>query len=204
MIGYLQGQVLSKNANQIILLVGGVGYEIAVPISVLDSLSLQGQSALFIHHAQREDGQYLYGFQTLEQRTWFRELIKVSGIGPKLALLVLSGYDPSRLSTIVREQRTAELCQLPGIGKKTAERLVIELADRVGKWLPTMPLLEGQALQSALGNQARFEAEEALVALGYKPAEAAQLLAKVSEQHPDATTDTLLRQALSLKFKGLS
>lgn len=195
MIAYLNGQVLVKNGNQIILLVGGVGYEIAVPIPVLDSLNLNQQSALYIHHAQREDGQYLYGFQTLEQRMWFRELIKVSGIGPKLALLVLSGYQPEQLASIIREQRTAELCQLPGIGKKTAERLVIELADRVGKHITATP-------QSALFH-ARYEAEEALIALGYKAAEAASLLSKVSEQLPNADTDTLLRKALSLKFKDL-
>ena len=93
MIGWLQGVVLYKQGNQVVLNVGGVGYELAVPLSVLERVHEGQEAALFVHHAVRDDGHYLYGFHTLEQRSWFRELIRVSGIGPKIALLILSGFD---------------------------------------------------------------------------------------------------------------
>ena len=190
MIAYLRGTVLVKQAGQIILETGGVGYELAVPLSVLERVH-EGQEA-----ALRDDGHYLYGFHTLEQRSWFRELIRVSGIGPKIALLILSGFDVEMLAQTVRAQDSAALVKLPGVGKKTAERLLVELNDRVGR-LPTAGGAgQGSILRPA---SARLDAEEALVALGYKPAEAAQLIERVGDD--DADTDTLIRRALQLKFK---
>ena len=201
MIAYLRGTVLVKQAGQIILETGGVGYELAVPLSVLERVHEGQEAALFVHHAVRDDGHYLYGFHTLEQRSWFRELIRVSGIGPKIALLILSGFDVEMLAQTVRAQDSAALVKLPGVGKKTAERLLVELNDRVGR-LPTAGgATAGGAGQGSILRpaSARLDAEEALVALGYKPAEAAQLIERVGDD--DADTDTLIRRALQLKFK---
>lgn len=195
MIGWLQGVVLYKQGNQVVLNVGGVGYELAVPLSVLERVHEGQEAALFVHHAVRDDGHYLYGFHTLEQRSWFRELIRVSGIGPKIALLILSGFDVDMLAQTVRAQDSAALVKLPGVGKKTAERLLIELNDRVAR-LPVGVASSQGIIRPA---SAKLDAEEALVALGYKPGEAAQLIERVGDD--DADTDTLIRRALQLKFK---
>ena len=126
MIAYLRGTVLLKQAGQIILETGGVGYEVSVPLAVLERVHEGQEAALFVHHAVRDDGHYLYGFHTLEQRSWFRELIRVSGIGPKIALLILSGFDVEMLAQTVRAQDSAALVKLPGVGRKTAARVVGE------------------------------------------------------------------------------
>ena len=197
MIASLRVPVLLKQAGQIIIETGGVGYEVSVPLAVLERVHEGQEAALFVHHAVRDDGHYLYGFHTLEQRSWFRELIRVSGIGPKIALLILSGFDVEMLAQTVRAQDSAALVKLPGVGKKTAERLLVELNDRVGR-LPTA----GGAGQGIIRPaSAKLDAEEALVALGYKPGEAAQLIERVGGDD-DADTDTLIRRALQLKFTG--
>ena len=198
MIAYLRGTVLVKQAGQLILETGGVGYELAVPLAVLERVHEGQEAALFVHHAVRDDGHFLYGFLTLEQRGWFRELIRVSGIGPKIALLILSGFDGEMLAQIVRAQDSAALVKLPGVGKKTAERLLVELNDRVGR-LPTVRFAGQGVINRHAPASARLDAEEALIALGYKPAEAAQLIERVGDD--DADTDTLIRRALQLKFK---
>ena len=131
MIAYLRGTVLVKQAGQLILETGGVGYELAVPLAVLERVHEGQEAALFVHHAVRDDGHFLYGFLTLEQRGWFRELIRVSGIGPKIALLILSGFDGEMLAQIVRAQDSAALVKLPGVGKKTAERMILELRGKL-------------------------------------------------------------------------
>ena len=160
MIAYLRGTVLVKQAGQIILETGGVGYELAVPLSVLERVHEGQEAALFVHHAVRDDGHYLYGFHTLEQRSWFRELIRVSGIGPKIALLILSGFDVEMLAQTVRNQDSAALIKLPGVGKKTAERLLIELNDRVAR-LP-VGVASSQVGQSALKAQMEIFIQAAL------------------------------------------
>ena len=196
MIAYLRGTVLLKQAGQIIIETGGVGYEVSVPLAVLERVHEGQEAALFVHHAVRDDGHYLYGFLTLQQRGWFREMIRVSGVGPKIALLILSGFDVDMLTQIVRNQDSAALIKLPGVGKKTAERLLIELNDRVAR-LP-VGVASGQGIIRP--SSAKLDAEEALIALGYKPAEAAQLIERVGDD--DADTDTLIRRALQLKFTG--
>ena len=197
MIAYLRGTVLLKQAGQIILETGGVGYEVSVPLAVLERVHEGQEAALFVHHAVRDDGHYLYGFLTLQQRGWFREMIRVSGVGPKIALLILSGFDVDMLTQIVRNQDSAALIKLPGVGKKTAERLLIELNDRVAR-LPVGVASSQGIIRPA---SAKLDAEEALVALGYKPSEAAQLIERVGGDD-DADTDTLIRRALQLKFTG--
>lgn len=202
MIGWLQGTVVVKQANNVILNVGGVGYEIAVPVSVIEQLG-QGQTAeLFIHHAVREDGHYLYGFAALQQRALFREIIRVSGIGPKLGLLILSGFTPEALIAAVREQNTAALVQLPGIGKKTAERLLVELKDRVGTNSAAFGL-KSENTEQPLPAGAAQEAMQALIALELKPAEAGKLVEAAARQlGDDADTAALIKTAFTLKLKG--
>ena len=197
MIAYLRGTVLLKQAGQIIIETGGVGYEVSVPLAVLERVHEGQETALFVHHAVRDDGHYLYGFLTLQQRGRFREMIRVSGVGPKIALLILSGFDVDMLTQIVRNQDSAALIKLPGVGKKTAERLLIELNDRVAR-LPVGVASSQGIIRPA---SAKLDAEEALVALGYKPGEAAQLIERVGGDD-DADTDTLIRRALQLKFTG--
>nr|WP_314383723.1 Holliday junction branch migration protein RuvA [uncultured Cardiobacterium sp.] len=197
MIAYLRGTVLLKQAGQIIIETGGVGYEVSVPLAVLERVHEGLEAALFVHHAVRDDGHYLYGFLTLQQRGWFREMIRVSGVGPKIALLILSGFDVDMLTQIVHNQDSAALIKLPGVGKKTAERLLIELNDRVAR-LPVGVASSQGIIRPA---SAKLDAEEALVALGYKPSEAAQLIERVGGDD-DADTDTLIRRALQLKFTG--
>ena len=197
MIAYLRGTVLLKQAGQIIIETGGVGYEVSVPLAVLERVHEGQEAALFVHHAVRDDGHYLYGFLTLQQRGWFREMIRVSGVGPKIALLILSGFDVDMLTQIVRNQDSAALIKLPGVGKKTAERLLIELNDRVAR-LPVGVASSQGIIRPA---SAKLDTEEALIALGYKPGEAAQLIERVGGDD-DADTDALIRRALQLKFTG--
>lgn len=202
MIGWLQGLVLHKQGNQVIMNVNGVGYEIAVPISILEQLP-QGQAAeLFIHHAQREDGQYLYGFASIAQRQLFRELIRISGIGPKLGLLVLSSFSVENFIAIVRENNSNALLKLSGVGKKTAERLLIELKDRVGGNSAFTSMAGAADTPLPIGVTAAQEAVEALMALELKPADAAKLVESALKQLPDADTAALIKSALQLKLQS--
>lgn len=204
MIGWLQGIVLHKQGNQVIINVSGVGYEIAVPISVLEQLPQGQQAALFIHHAQREDGQYLYGFSTLAQRQLFRELIRISGIGPKLGLLVLSSFSVEQFVAIVRENNANALLKLSGVGKKTAERLLIELKDRVGGHAVIASSTSGEESGSfSFTASAAQEAVEALIALELKPADAAKWVDSAIKQLPEAAdTAAVIKTALQLKLQS--
>lgn len=203
MIGYLRGTVIVKQANMLIVETSGVGYELSVPVSVIEQLSEGREAALFVHHAVRDDGHYLYGFASLAQRQLFRELIRVSGIGPKIGLLILSGFTVEAFVRVVREQNSAALVKLPGVGKKTAERLLIELNDRVGKQfaanvVTTSDSDSDDTLPTSFGSAA-LETEEALVALGYKPNIAAKMVEDALRDYSDTaqpTTDQLLRAVL--------
>ena len=203
MIGYLRGTVIVKQANMLIVETSGVGYELSVPVSVIEQLSEGREAALFVHHAVRDDGHYLYGFASLAQRQLFRELIRVSGIGPKIGLLILSGFTVEAFVRVVREQNSAALVKLPGVGKKTAERLLIELNDRVGKQFAATVVTTSDSdsedtLPTSFGSAA-LETEEALVALGYKPNIAAKMVEDALRDYSDTaqpTTDQLLRAVL--------
>lgn len=201
MIGYLRGLVVVKQGNMTIIDAGGVGYELSVPLSVIEQLGEGREAALFVHHAVRDDGQYLYGFSTLAQRQLFRELIRISGIGPKIALLILSGFSVEAFVRVVREQNSAALVKLPGVGKKTAERLLIELNDRVGKQFAHVSAVGADGAQPSDRRCAdvRLETEEALVALGYKPNVVAQMVEAAWQDYAADTppsTDQLLRAVL--------
>ena len=192
MIGRLQGTLLHKQAPSLLLDVQGVGYEIEAPMSTFYSLPDVGQSVtLHTHMAVREDAHQLYGFATAEEKQLFRDLIKVSGVGGKLALTILSGITVKEFIATIQRGDATLLTQLPGIGKKTAERLVLELRDRIGKTfgaLPSLPAVEG-ADRGALA-----DAYGALLALGYKEAEAGRLLKNAGK--PGLSGEELIRLAL--------
>ena len=182
MIGRLTGTLLEKNPPQILLDVHGVGYEIDVPMSTFYGLPATGAAvSLHTHFAVREDGHFLYGFATHKERTAFRQLLKVSGVGARMALAVLSGLSVNDLAQAVALQEAGRLVKIPGIGKKTAERLLLELRDKLGKALPE---LAGARLAAAPGAEpdARSDILNALLALGYNEREALGAMKGLAEE----------------------
>lgn len=197
MIGRLQGTLVHKQPPSLLLDVQGTGYEVDVPMSTFYALPAIGeQLTLHTHLAVREDAHHLYGFATVEEKQLFRDLIKVSGVGGKLALTILSGITVKEFIATIQRGDPALLTQMPGIGKKTAERLVLELRDRLGKTfgkLAELPQVEGSdpgAMSDAYG---------ALLALGYKDAEAARMLKTASK--PGLNSEELIRLALQNALK---
>ena len=192
MIARLSGSLLEVNPPHVVLDVNGVGYEVEVPTSVLDSLPARGEPLTLLTHFQvSQDHQSLYGFVSAGERTLFRQLLKISGIGAKLALTILSGASGDALARHVADGDTAALTALPGIGKKTAERIIIELRDK----LDDLPLASpGSPGASAGAPSAQREAADALRALGYKDAEVNRMLREVTE--PDMNAEEMIRKAL--------
>ena len=191
MIGRLTGQLAEKNPPQIVLDVGGVGYELDVPMSTFYNLPSTGdQVSLLTHFAVREDGHFLYGFLTAEERFAFRQLLKISGIGARTALSVLSGLSVADLSAAVARQEVGRLVKVPGIGKKTAERLLLELKGKLAQTtsVAAMPAVD----------DARQDILNALLALGYNDKEADAALRQLP---PDVGTSDGIRQALKLLSK---
>lgn len=183
MIGRLQGVILEKQAPELLLDVNGVGYELLAPISSFALLGRVGEKAtLYTHLAIRDDAHQLYGFAQKSDRTLFRTLIKVSGVGPKLALGILSGMDIEAFANCIQHEDLKSLTKLPGVGKKTAERLIIEMRDRLKEWQSSAPLWEQvEQSEKAQADAMLQEAESALVALGYKPQDATKMLLKVAK-----------------------
>ncbi len=168
MIGRLTGSLSDKNPPQVIVDCGGVGYEVQVPMSTFYNLPAEGQKVtLLTHFVVREDAQILYGFGSAAERAAFRELIKISGVGPRTALSVLSGMSVAELSQAVTLQEAGRLVNVPGIGKKTAERLLLELKGKLGADI-------GPATTAS--NDAQADILQALLALGYSDKEAAAAL----------------------------
>ncbi len=199
MIGRLRGIILEKQPPEVLLEVNGVGYEVFMPMTCFYELPNQGQEAtIFTHFVVREDAQLLYGFNDKQERALFRELIKVNGVGPKLALAILSGMSAQQFVRAVENEEINSLIKLPGVGKKTAERLVVEMKDRF-KGL-NGDLFNGTELPVAVNSSTRSEldaeaeAVSALVSLGYKPQEASRMISKVVK--PSADCETLIRDAL--------
>lgn len=198
MIGFLRGRLAAKHPPEILIDVGGVGYELQIPMTTLFQLPPVGEEVtLLTHFVVREDAQLLYGFCEEEDRRLFRELIKVSGVGPKLALAILSGMDARAFANCLQRDDVSTLVALPGVGKKTAERLLVEMRDKAGKWLeelsPDLPNAPRVHVAPVVDN--RSEAEQALVALGYKLPEAARLVAAVDDDEVDSSEE-LIRRAL--------
>ena len=187
MIGRIQGKLLEKNPPQILVDVHGVGYEIDVPMSTFYNLPDIGHEiVLLTHFVVREDAQLLYGFATAKERSAFRQLIKISGIGARTALAVLSGMTVDALAQAVAQQDSALLTRVPGIGKKTAERLVLELRGKI------TADLEGVTLAAGPGDN-RADVVAALVALGYSEREANAAAKKLA---PDVSVSAGIREAL--------
>ncbi len=203
MIAWLRGTLVVKQGNTLIVDVDGVGYELTVPVSLVERAEHGAAIELFVHQVVRDDGQYLFGFSSLSQRQLFRELIRVGGIGPKLAILILSGLNEEELVQAIRAQNSAALVRLPGIGRKTAERLLVELKDRIGKHFLGDDAGDGNKADAALAKSAAQEALEALVALDLKPAEAARLVASAARDLPEnADSAALIKAAFAYKLQG--
>lgn len=198
MIGRLRGTLIEKQPPHLLLDVNGVGYELQAPMTTFYRLpSLGGEVILHTHLSVTENLHQLFGFADQRDRSLFRTLIKVNGVGPKLAIAILSGMESDDIARCVRDNNIKALTKVPGIGTKTAERLVIELRDRLKNWdLPQSDLLAHSEIQQIAGNDIYAEAESALIALGYKPVEAAKMIAAASKQKPDAKSEELIRLAL--------
>ena len=198
MIGWLNGVVRDKRPPALLLDVNGVGYELEAPLSTFEKLPETGEScALYCHQQVREDAHNLYAFATLVERDVFRVLLRVNGVGAKLALAILSGLSVGALTSAVNDGDTATLSRLPGIGKKTAERLVIELRDRLAQMPGLATLTSGAGATAAAAptrGDATAEAVNALVALGYKPPEASRLVAALETD--DLGVEDIVRRAL--------
>ena len=199
MIGFLRGKVLQKQAPFLLLDVHGVGYEVeATMATFFDVPEVGGEFSLFTHLVVREDAQLLYGFVSERERALFRELIKISGVGAKLALTILSGMSVADFVRAIQLRDAAGLTRLPGVGKKTAERLIVEMADRLADRFAGLD----QVHQAAGGQAAMHMADDpvadavsALISLGYKPAEASRMVRAVASDIT-VSSEALIKAAL--------
>jgi Holliday junction DNA helicase RuvA len=206
MIAHLSGTLLAKQATSVILDVGGVGYEVTIPVSIFYDMEEPGAHiALRIYTYVREDALQLFGFRTARERELFTLLISVSGIGPKSAIAMLSGMNADEIVNAIRSNNLARLTSIPGLGKKTAERLVIELRDK-------MTALSHPALDAELAAQAsgaapsedtlREDTLSALTNLGYQRAAAEKALNQAMQEGGDLSVELLLRRSLKSLSKG--
>ncbi len=198
MIGFLRGQLLAKKPPQLLLDVNGVGYEIEAPMTTFYDLPMIGETvSLHTHLVVREDAHVLFGFVHETDRSMFRTLIKVNGVGPKLALTILSGQSAEEFCRCIEDNDAQALIRLPGVGKKTAERLIVEMRDR----LPDLSEISEVGITMTAGQpktaaraSPRQEAITALCALGYKPADASKMVQGVSSE--DKSCEDIIRLAL--------
>lgn len=200
MIGRLRGTLIEKQPPELLIEVSGVGYEVQMPMSCFYELPEVGQEAIiYTHFVVREDAQLLYGFNTVAERALFREVIKANGVGPKLGLGILSGMTASQFVSCVEHEDISTLVKLPGVGKKTAERLVVEMKDRLKGWgagdLFT-PATDAAPIDNGVSNDdaALEEAISALLALGYKPQMASKVVSQVAQ--PEMSSEALIKEAL--------
>lgn len=196
MIAFLNGRVVEALPTQVVLDVNGVGYEVLIPHSTYDKLPVEGSGVkLLTHLAVREDAHTLYGFATAEERDLFRLLCAhVTGVGPKLALAILSGTTPVAFKGAVVAGDAAALAKIKGLGKKTAERIIVELRDKVG----VSAAWEAASAEQALSPEDQHvnDAVLALISLGYKQAEAQKAVQAIKKRQPKAETEDLIREAL--------
>ncbi len=201
MIGRLRGVLVHKQPPQLLVEVHGVGYEVEAPMSTFYDLPAVGSEViLYTHLVVREDAQVLCGFIRDRDRTLFRHLIRVNGVGPRLALAILSGISADAFVRCVQERDGATLTRLPGVGKKTAERLLIEMVDRLGEW--TQPLSGQSADRGGAPAPAGpvEDAVSALIALGYKPQEASRMVRAVDTA--ELPSEEIIRRALQTVLKA--
>jgi Holliday junction DNA helicase RuvA len=196
-IGRLRGTLAEKQPPHLVIDVNGVGYELEVPMTTLYRLPAVGEPlTLHTHLVVREDAQLLYGFYEKRDRELFRELIRLNGVGPKLALALMSGLEVDELVRCVQAQDTSALMKVPGVGKKTAERLLVELKDRFKAW-ETLPGMSTLVIEPSAGpavSNAENDAVSALISLGYKPQEASRAVAGIKED--GLSSEDLIRRAL--------
>ena len=198
MIGRLRGVILDKSAPELLLDVGGVGYEVEAPMSTFYQLPEAGEEVtLLIHMLVREESQQLFGFVSGAERKMFRRLIRVSGIGARMALAILSGMSVNDLVTCLSNGDAAMLTRIPGVGNKTAHRLILEMRDSVAEW-------EGEAPSGSENAGDRVpvveDARSALQALGYNAAEAKRVIGRLNAENK--SSEDLIREALKLLVKG--
>ncbi len=197
MIGRIRGVLVDKKPPEIQIDVAGICYEVQVPMSTLYQLPEVGKElTLHTHFVVREDAQLLYGFFEEKDKSMFRSLIKINGVGPKMALGILSSMEADEFVRAVRSNDINAMVKMPGIGKKTAERLLIEMRDRITDWdAGAEP--GGDAMRPASASSINNDAETALVSLGYKPQQAAHAIAQVLKANPQISdSEELIRQSL--------
>jgi Holliday junction DNA helicase RuvA len=194
MIGSLRGRLLQKSPPMLLIDVQGVGYEVEAPMSTFYQLPEVGQEIhLYTHLTVRDDAHLLFGFASARERQLFRTLIKVNGVGPKMALTILSGIEAEDFARCIREADAARLTRLPGVGKKTAERLIVEMRDRLKDMHVPETRVETRA-RSGNGASRVDDAISALIALGYKPQEASRHVHAVAAE--DMSSEDIIREAL--------
>jgi Holliday junction DNA helicase RuvA len=199
MIGQLRGILLSKEPPHLLLDAHGVGYEIEAPLSAFYDLPAPGSEiTLYTHLVVREDAHLLFGFTDVEERALFRNLLKVNGVGARLALTILSGVSAQGFVRCVQNNDSASLTQLPGIGKKTAERLILEMRDKLSGW--EQRAVRGAAAIAAPAGDVLHDALSALISLGYKPHEAARMLQGIDSA--GLSREELIRRALQTLAKA--
>ncbi len=201
MIGRLRGVLLFKRPPALMIDVGGVAYELEAPMSTFYALPDAGTEVMVYTHLQiREDAHHLFGFSSEEDRQLFRTLLKVNGVGARVALAILSGMDAMTFGACIRSGDSSRLTRIPGIGKKTAERLIIELRDRLGAFANAQTTaLPTTSAATTASRSAEDEAIDALIALGYKPQEASRMINAVNQGEMSA--EALIRQALKAAVK---
>jgi holliday junction DNA helicase RuvA len=204
MIAYLAGKLLEKDANLVIIDVGGVGYEVSIPLSTFYELGEIGSDVtLRVQTIVREDAFQLFGFKTLREKELFLLLISVSGIGPKSAITALSGMSADEIISAIRQNNLVRLNAIPGVGKKTAERIVIELRDKITK----LSVIAGEEMKSegipmSSGDAIMDDAISALTNLGYNNAAAEKALKQAMQEGTEMSVQKLLRRSLQLLAKG--
>lgn len=200
MIGQLSGTLIGKQPPRLLLEVNGVGYEVEAPMSTFYTLPPVGQSVrLLIHTHVREDALQLFGFSAESERELFRALIRVSGVGVRLALAILSGIEPAAFVRCVQAEDSKALTRLPGVGKKTAERLIIEMRDKLKETGVSPDNLSAPG--TTAGGGIVEEAVTALIALGYKPPEASRMVRTIEDVDNADSAEALIRQALKAAVK---
>lgn len=198
MIGLLHGKLLIKQPPDLLIDVNGVGYEVQASMTTFYDLpDIEQAATLYTHFVVREDAQILYGFSTTTERELFRLLLKVNGVGPKMALAIVSGMSSVEFNQTIHANDISRLSKIPGVGKKTAERLVIELRDRLPKLTETATTNNTPAKPFSLSHS--DEAINALLALGYKPVQASQMIAAYENQ--GLSVEEMIRQALRASLR---
>jgi Holliday junction DNA helicase RuvA len=196
MIGRLTGLVIERDQGQLLLDVGGVGYEVEISLTTFIQVSeIEGPVTVHTHLVVRDDAHLLYGFASTGEREMFRTLIKVNGVGPRMALGILSGLDSASFARAVTGNDVKALTALPGVGKKTAERLIIEMRDKVDSFD-----VSGSANLGTMRTNVMEDAESALIGLGYRQQEAARAISRVTD--PAEDVESLIRQALKLLMQS--